>query len=305
MLDLDFAFFNLQDQDRKGLAGRKYFLDRLAPFLFGPRIERLVEVPQLGAGCNIHLPLGAGNVNRMEAAGQRRVFEQTSQLLMELKLDQMAADRSLRQAWPNLEGYFSLIWGDDFIKALAYTLAREIVSRRGADKIVLVGEVLDYSDLLEALIPLGVPLSVQTTKPADYEVMTYRLLYERGCAVSNSLLNPDSWDKNHLVLLFDGDSSEYAAVWAGRYLIRLTSSSRGLAPDLEHHLDESGLGGWLGIMAPIMESCLKSKAGIFSANDEQDMSRSHPPFLALQESAEELGVWDLFLDKGFSGIYNT
>ena len=49
MLDLDFAYFDLQTSDRKGLTGRKYFLDRLAPLLYAPRIARLIEVPQLGS----------------------------------------------------------------------------------------------------------------------------------------------------------------------------------------------------------------------------------------------------------------
>jgi len=45
MLDLDFAYLSLQTSDRKGLAGRKYFLDRLAPLFYGPRIARLIKVP--------------------------------------------------------------------------------------------------------------------------------------------------------------------------------------------------------------------------------------------------------------------
>ena len=147
MLDLDFAYFNLQPSDRKGLTGRKYFLDRLAPLLYAPRIARLIEVPQLGVGCHIQVPLGAGNMASLAESGQQRFLEKTEQLLQDIKLTNLSADRSLRQFWPNLGQYFDLVWGDDFIKALGFTLVQEIMSRRGADKNVLVGDISNYSDL--------------------------------------------------------------------------------------------------------------------------------------------------------------
>lgn len=299
MLDLDFAFLNLQNEDRKGLAGRKFFLDRLAPWLYTPRIERLVEVPQLGSGCHIHLPLGAGNVTRMPDWGRQRLTEKTDQLLSELKLSQLSVDRFLRGVWPDLGERLSLIWGDLFLKALAYTLVQETLSRRGADRIILAGDLATYADLLEALTVFQTPISVQTVKPVDYEVMTYRLLYERGCAVSNSYLNPRGWETGDLILVFDGSSDQLLAGAPGCFLFRLCSDSRGLAPELEEHLDYTGIGGWLGTMAPILESCLTRKGGIFSGGEEQDMSRPPAPFLVLQETADQLGVWDLFLDKAF------
>ena len=178
MLDLDFAYFNLQTSDRKGLASRKYFLDRLAPLLYAPRIEKLIEIPQLAAGCNIHLPLGAGNVAHLD--GQSAKTFAKLELLPGDETHQHSAQRSLRQIWPELGEYFALVWGDDFIKALGYTLVQEIMSRQGADKIILVGDIYTYSDLLEALTGFGVPISVQSLKPVDYEVMTYRLLYDRA-----------------------------------------------------------------------------------------------------------------------------
>lgn len=297
MLDLDFAYFNLQTSDRKGLAGRKYFLDRLAPLLYAPRVERLIEVPQLGAGCNIHLPLGSGNIASLGELGQQRFFEKTEQLLNEFKLANLSAERSLRQVWPDLGEYFALVWGDDFIKALGYTLVQETMSRRGADKIILVGDVSAYSDLLESLTGFGVPISVQSLKPADYEVMTYRLLYDRGCAVSNSYVNPSGWEKGNLILVFDGEGENIIAASPGQFLFRLTNNSRGLAPELEEHLEQSGIGGCLGTIAPILESCIKVKAGIISAHAEQDMSRPAAPFKVLQQVGEQMGVWDIFLDK--------
>jgi len=297
MLDLDFAYLSLQTSDRKGLAGRKYFLDRLAPFLYGPRIARLIEVPQLGAGCNIHLPLGAGNITSLPEQGQQRFLEKTGQLLKELQLTNLSAERSLRQAWPNLGEYFDLVWGDDFIKALSYTLVQETMSRRGADKIILVGEMSTYSDLLEALTVFGVPISVQSLKPGDYEVMTYRLLYDKGCAVSNSYVNPQGWEKGDLILVFEGEAEGLVAAAPGKFLFRLTNSSRGLAPDLEEHLEQNGISGQLGTVAPILETCIAVKAGINSAHAEQDMSKPAPLFQNLRAAGEELGVWDIFLDK--------
>ncbi|MGB4302775.1 MAG: hypothetical protein WBJ34_03125 [Syntrophomonadaceae bacterium] len=297
MLDLDFAYFNLQTSDRKGLASRKYFLDRLAPLLYAPRIEKLIEIPQLAAGCNIHLPLGAGNVAHLDEPIRQNFFAKLEQLLQEMKLTNLSAQRSLRQIWPELGEYFALVWGDDFIKALGYTLVQEIMSRQGADKIILVGDIYTYSDLLEALTGFGVPISVQSLKPVDYEVMTYRLLYDRGCAVSNSYVNPSGWEKGNLILVFDGEAESMIAAQPGQFLFRLTNDSRGLAPELEEHLEQNGIGGSLGTIAPILESCIKVKAGIASACAELDMSRPTAPFEALQQAGEQIGVWDIFLDK--------
>lgn len=297
MFDLDFAYFSLQNSDRKGLADRKFFLDRLAPLLYAPRIEKLLDIPQLGAGCNIRLPLGAGNIMRLEEAGQQRFLDKTDSILNELNLSDLAADRSLRQVWPGLSRHFALVWGDDFIKALAYTLVRESISRREANKIIMVGDISTYGDLLDTLTIFEVPLSIQTLKPVDYEIMTYRLLYERGCAVSNSYFNPNAWEDGDLILVFDGETQHLAAASPGRFIFRLTNNTRDLAPELEEHLEQTGIGGWLGTMAPILESCLRAKAGIFSADAEQDMSRTSAPFLTLQQTADQMGVWDLFLDK--------
>lgn len=297
MLDLDFAYLSMQNSDRKGLAGRKYFLDRLAPLLYGPRITRLIEVPQLGAGCNIHLPLGAGNLASMPEWGRQRFLEKTGQLLEDLHLTNLSADRSLRQVWPNLNEYFDLVWGDDFIKALGYTLVQEVISRRGADKIILVGEMSTYSDLLEALTVFEVPISVQSLKPADYEVMTYRLLYDKGCAVSNSYVNPQGWEKGDLVLVFDGEAESLVAASPGQFLFRLTNNSRGLAPDLEEHLEQNGISGQLGTLAPILETCIAVKAGIDTRCAEQERAKPAAPFQNLQAAGEEIGVWDIFLDK--------
>lgn len=297
MLDLDFAYLNLQTSDRKGLAGRKYFLDRLAPLLYGPRIARLIEVPQLGCGCNIHLPLGAGNLANLPQRGQQRFLEKTGQLLEEMHLTNLSAERSLRQVWANLGEYFNLVWGDDFIKALGYTLVQETISRRGANKIILVGDMSTYSDLLEALTVFQVPISVQSLRPVDYEVMTYRLLYDKGCAVSNSYVNPQGWEKGNLILVFDGEAESLIAAAPHQFLFRLTNNSRGLAPDLEEHLEQNGISGQLGTMAPILESCIAVKAGIKSAHAEQDMSKTTAPFQDLWAVGAEIGVWDIFLDK--------
>lgn len=296
MPDLDFAYFDLQTSDRKGLTGRKYFLDRLAPLLYAPRIARLIEVPQLGVGCHIHIPIGVGNMNSLAESGQQRFLEKTEQILHDTKITNLSADRSLRPFWPDLGQYFDLVWGDDFIKALGFTLVQNIMSRRGGDKIILVGDISNYGDLLEALIVFEVPISVQSLKPTDYEVMTYRLLYERGCAISNSYVNPQDWGLGDLILVFDGVAAGVIAAAPGQFLLRLTNSSRGLAPELEDHLEQSGMDGRLGIMAPILESCIKVKAGIVPAHGEHD-TLGLTPFITLQRAGEEIGVWDIFLDK--------
>lgn len=308
MLSMDFAFFNCINQDKKGLVYRKTFLDRLTPVFFAPRLQKLICLEGIEArGCNVMLPLGPGNWEMLEQPTQEHIVDKSLQLAQAYHLGKMAVDRRLKPNLVKLSNTFSLMFGDNFIKALAYIILRETISNQKVKKIVVVGETDYFAEFINQITNFDTPVSIQTTNPSRYEEFAYRLLYERGCAVSTSCINPYNWDKGDLVLVFDREGHELMAATSSFYL-NFSNHSRGYLPELEASLDRYGIDAGLSNLAPIMEYCLLSKAGFCEAGREQEKAnaeREAEKFLLLAGIGDEMGLWDLFLDKGIWGHYNT
>lgn len=304
MLDLDFAFFKLNNDEKRGLFYRKYFLNRLAPVFFTPRVEKLIQLNELNfTGCQISIPLGCGNLGFIEPEKQKTLLKRSTEIVQSYQLPRMAVDRRLKKQLLELSIGFPLVFGDNFIKALAAAITARILSRRQIKRIIMVGEVEHYAEFISGISRCGVPLSIQTMFPAQYEVMTYRLLYEQGYAVSTSLLNPYSWEAGDLVFVFDPQGDELAVAFPQICCFRLTNDVSGLAPELEAKLNRNGMESRLYNLAPIMETCMLGEAGILSPGGEQIRANEADGgegniFLTLQQVGDELGLWDLFLDKG-------
>jgi len=300
MIELDFALFNLKHEEKRGLMYRKYFLDRLAPFFFLPRVERLIELGELNfRGCQISLPLGPGNLNLIEPELKQNIINQTAELAKGYELSIVAVDRRLKQQLLELSIGFPAIFGDNFIKALTYALTLRALSRRDIRRIIIVGEIDGFPQFIGGMSTLGVPISMQTINPGQYEIMNYHLLYERGYAISISALNPQSWDKKDLIFIFDPAQEGLAMVSPHSCCVCLTNNGCDLAPELENKLSKNGLVKSLYNLAPIMETCLLAEAGILSTNGEQ-VGAEQPldlDFFAIQQVGDNMGLWDLFLDK--------
>jgi len=300
MLDLDFAFFNLINTDRRGIAFKKIFLDRLAPIFFFPRVEKLIDLRELNSrGCNIILPLGQGNLRILEPENQRAILNKSTTILNEYKLQTMAVDRRLKPQFLELSNGFSPVFGDNFIKALAFVLIRESLVKKKIGKMIIVGDTEKFPNFIEELTIYDVPISIQNYNPSRYELLAHHLLYEKGYAVSTSYLNPENWGDRDLVVMLDLDGQQLAIRYPEAFYIRLSNNSCNIAPQLEKCLLNSGIDCKLHNLAPIMESCLLSKAGFLSSSEEQDKANKKDGkyFILLQELGDELGLWDLFLDK--------
>ncbi|MGI5911232.1 MAG: hypothetical protein ACOX6E_01445 [Syntrophomonadaceae bacterium] len=300
MLDLDFAFFNLNHAEKRGIMSRKYFLDRLAPVFFLPRVEKLIQLTGLNfQGCQISMPLGPGNLSLIELEKRQAIFQHTTKLVKEYHLTRMAVDRRLKEQLFELSNSFPVIFGDNFIKALATALISRILSRHVIKRIIMVGEMEDFPEFLSEIGEFGVPLSIQSMYPTRYEVMTYRLLYEKGNAVSTSALNPYSWGKGDLVFVFDPAQEELTMAYANACCyVRLTNNGCNLAPELEAKLSQNGLVNCLYNLAPIMETCMLEEAGFSVRGAERVNEGSHGRvFITLKQVGDEMGLWDLFLDK--------
>ncbi len=318
MLELDFAFLNMMDRNRQGLAARKFFLDRLAPIFYSPRVEQLINFGELGVkGCNVFLPLGEANWQQLEAGLRSRMLEKSEGILQEYALQEMAADRRLKKTLINSSAMFPLIFGDNFIKALAAVLVRQALECQAIEKLVLVGDMNELLPLLENLGRYLLPISVQNTHPARYEYTAYHLLYEKGLAISNSYLSPESWVEGDLILLFDAGYRRLALAAPRAFYIELADDSQGLAPSLERALHQAGLDPGLQTLAPILEACLYAKAGIPAPYAEKEKLEDQPgareDFETLITTGEDMGIWEPFLndrvggflDKGIGALYNT
>lgn len=303
MLDLDFAFFNMREDNRKGLANRKTFLDRLAPFLFPPRVERLINFGRMGLkGCNVMLPLGEGNWSIMNQDNRGLMMEKTGAILEEYELSRMGVDRRLKGILSGHGYHLPVIYGDRFISVLAAVMVDAMISRHDIKKLVLVGDIPQIEPLINSISCYKIPISMQNYNPGRYEIMAYRLLYEEGLAVSNSYLNPQNWEKGDLIISVEHGRSNLALASPQAFYIRLDNDRSGLAPELEEVLRGSGLSPQLYTLAPILESCLLSQAGkIDHDGEEQSVNKSGKRRELHQEMIEAghgLGLWEPFLDKG-------
>lgn len=299
MLELDFAIMNMLDHNRQGLAAKKYFLDRVAPIFFYPRVEHLIDFRELGLkGCNVLLPLGAGNWQQLEADMRGYMWKKSEGILQEYAVASMAADRRLKKTFAPSEAMFPLIFGDNFVKALAAVLVRHTLERRQVDKLVVVGNMLELLPLLEHLSGYKLPISVQNQHPVSSEITAQRLLYEKGLAISNSYISPENWSKGDLIILFQPGYKRMALASPGAFYLELTNESQSLAPSLENALIRAGMDNRLPILAPILESILFTKAGISQLCVEKDdlnyRFKSGADLEMLIEAGEQLGLWELF-----------
>ncbi len=303
MLDLDFAFFNMREDNRKGLANRKSFLDRLAPFLFPPRVERLINFGRMGLqGCNVMLPLGEGNWSILNNDNRDRMLEKTGEILNEYDVPRMGVDRRLMEIFAAHEHSLPVVFGDWFISILSAVLVEAMISRHDIQKLILVGAIPQLKPLLNNISRYNIPISMQNYYPGRYEILKYRLLYEEGLAVSNSYLNPQNWSKGDLILSVDLNCRSLALASPQAFYVRLDNERSGIAPELEEILKGSGLSPQLHTLAPILETCLLAQAGKIDHDGEEgcfnQADKGKEFYQEMIEVGHGLGLWEPFLDKG-------
>ncbi len=302
MLELDFAYFSLINYEKKGLAARKSFLEMLTPIFFKPRLERLIEIRDIEAkGCNIIVPLGQGNFNALNRNLQENLVSKSLNIINDYNIHYMAVDRNLKQYLQKLAAEFSLVFGDNFIKALTNVIIAETLSQHEMQKIVVIGEIEGFEEFLEVVASYELPLSIQNYNPRDYEIMSYRMLYERGCAISNSYITPKDWEPGDMIVNLNQDEGQLTVGSPSLCYFEFTNNQINMAPRLEESLRNSGINPGIHSLAPILETCLLTKAGFSGYNEEHKEANetTGQSFLQLQEAGEKLGLWELFLDKGF------
>ncbi|WP_054695032.1 hypothetical protein [Syntrophomonas palmitatica] len=165
-----------------------------------------------------------------------------------------------------------------------------IVSRRELRKVVIVGEMDDMGAFAARICDYGIPVSIHSLHPARYEVLSYRLMYEKGCAVSTSYLEPHNWGRGDLVLIFDEAGARLSIQAPEAFCLCLNDSSKGWSPEIENNLARNGIDTALHNLAPIVETCLLApEEGAVPDNEALK-------FTCLQERGQAMGLWDVFLE---------
>ncbi len=285
-------------EDKQGLFYRKYFLDRLASFLFAPRVAHRMELPAVAAsGYHVLLPLGAGNLSQMAAEPRQQLVSRSIDVVRDLNLSGLAADRHLRGQYPSLPAGFRLVWGDNFIKALALAFIRRILSQRQVKRVVVATDHQDLSPFIDYMPTFGVPLSVQSYHPARYEPLAHQIMYDKGVAVSTSVFNPGSWERGDLVVVFEPEDRFKNLPHQSESYLQLNDDSPLIPPVLAGSLASYGLKTSLFSLASILEICLEPALARLAPAEKGLDHDSSQLFVAMEQAASSRGWWDLFLDK--------
>ncbi len=299
MFQLDFAYFNLINVDKRGLLSRKFWLERLTPIFFKPRLEKLIDLPDFSAkGCNITVPLGLNNFDVLNESTKGYLINKSFNIINDYDIHYMAVDRNLKNYFPDPDD--NLIFGDNFIKALAHVIIGRTLNKHQIKRIIIVGETEYFPDFLEILANFELPISMQNSIPREYEIISHRILYESGCAVSNSYLAPENWNRGDIVLAFTSDLGGLSILAPELYSLEFTNTKVNIIPELASSLLDCGLELGINSLAPIFETSIWSKKGFLDTDGEKEKSLElfdGQSFLKLQELGEKLGIWDLFLDK--------
>lgn len=300
MFELEFAFFDVMKYDKRGLLYQKYLLDRLAPFLFAPRVKQMIDLPVLNArGYHVSLPLGTGNLESMEPEKKQHILGRSIAVAEDFELPALAVDRRLKPHFPNQNTTLKIHFGDHFIKALAAAYVKHMLSKRPIKRVVVATDFEDVTSFVSYLAAWGCPLSIQSYHPMRYEPLSYQMMYQEGYTLTTSMFNPDSWEPGDLVVLFDPVDRFLTVSFPDVSCLQLNNHTTGLAPLVEAGLRQYGIDACLYNLAPIMELCIWS---LSSANIPMDQRKSDEisqpeSFVHLEEIANSLGLWELFLDK--------
>ncbi len=296
----DFAFLNILSQDKRGPLYERFSKNRMGALFFSPRLQRLFRLSSLDVNaCNIELPLGPHNINDLSPILQHHIHKMTNRLVEHYSLPVLACDRRLRPYFVANPPDFEVIFGDNFIMALASFLIEVSISRHELERIILVGGAADCAPILKCISRLGLPIIVQNLKPAASEAMLYHLLYEQGIAISTDVFKPRQWQRHDLVVFFDPELALMADNSNCGFCIKLYDNSSNLAPGLEQELDSYHLEHQMHHLAPILETGLLLKAGFFSSDTETNKFEvaSHVDYGIIQNLGENFGLWDYFLDR--------
>jgi hypothetical protein len=309
VLDLDFAFLHMLDFSRRGLAQRGYFLNRLAPLLYSPRLDNLIDlcVPG-GQGGNLLLPLGMENWKILNQETRKALIAKIKVWAREYSLPVLAVDRQIKNFLSELKDNLFITYGDKFINLLTVVFLQALISEKAINKIVFVGETTGLASLLEYVSRWQIPIGIQNYQPIKYERLAHNLLYEKGIAISNSQLNPRDWDKGEIIVGFSGAYNQLSLLAPQSFYIALDNNRNRLAPDIENRLMAAGLNGNLSTLAPILENFLfynnqVANNGIVLDNNKEALTIEEYDFLI--ERGWQSGLWNAFLDKGITGLYNT
>lgn len=278
----------MRQTPRRGAAGHARLLNCLAPFFYAPRMVGEID---LGLGgkkqTQVCFPLGKENWRLLREETRRRLFGKLRRFMGKENRGPVAADARLRTEF---SGYPDMVWGDSFRTALLAVLAEAYLMRHTARRLILAADPFpQLAEFLEYSSRLDVPIMVQNLHPGRVEPLCWRLLHEKGIAVSCGRLRPELWKAGDLILSF---RQEMQGLLHQKRLagLVLSDEGKGFAPELEERVAAAGLDGTLAVLSPLLESRLL----------EGTDGRGN--VAAMIEQGKKYDLWGAFLDKDKAGF---
>lgn len=296
MFRLDFAFFSLEEKEKKGLAGSSFLLNRLTPLFFSPRLEKLFYLPYVDKkGCFVKLNLGKGNFENLSLPKKKEALARALKIINEYGLNILAADRRFKDNLLYLSKHFALTFGDNFIKALALAMTERYLAQKEVKRLVIVGRTDHFPELVEEFLQYSLPLSLQSLCPREDEVMAYRFFYEKGYTLSASYINPESWQAGDLIIFFGCSSAPFIAEKPDIHRLEYHDYSLQLLPEAKEFMQQNGWQVQMHNLAPVLEACFLKEAGIYREGGEK--YKEGKLFTLIKDWGEGMDLWDMFLDS--------
>lgn len=283
------AFLAMRDRERLGLLGQAETLNRVAPLLFRPRLNRVFFVPEADVtGFLISLPIGTGNWQSLNEETRIRLLQQADRLCAGFGAEEVILPGGIRQ--DRLDG---ILPGDRFTAVMVALKLAQRLERTNCRRVVVVAE-RGVGFLTAALIAerFRLPVVLQCRAPATKEASAMRLLYEAGIPIAISGVNRDQWGPEDVVIVLD-DLEEEPNQGLLFYLDACPNSA-GHAPLLESRLASQRVPPRLSLLAPLLEARLATGA---------DPAKEREIVHAIEENGSP--IWYYFLDKGPRSHYNS
>ena len=291
------AFIDLLPSERRGIARHTRLSNYLAPVLYAPRV--VGDFQPLGKDgesvLHIRLPLGKENWNQLNREVKEKLFQKLTPVFGGPEKIYAAADRRFRQEFQGYMPSESFLWGDWFQMALMLVLVRHYIQHHAVRRLIFVVEEVEHlGGFIEYIHRTGTVIMLQNLHPVYLEPFCWKMLHEKGIAVSCGGLRPQEWKKDDFIISFQPGMREVVKKYPRNHLI-LDDFSAGLAPEVENQMLHAGLDGKLAAAAPLLEYyLLKNQPQI--CGPERGMDAEFWQNMISQ--GEKTGLWRAFLDKG-------
>ncbi len=286
---------------RGGMAKNSRWFNYLAPFFYGPRIVGNIDLGiEDESLSHIQLPLGKENWRSLNPQTQNGLLNQLAVLCAQSGGLCLAVDRRFRQELQGKTEEQFVFSGDIFRLILMAVLVERSLREHEVRRLIFITEPEpELEGFLDYFNRMDTPIMLQSLHPSKLEPFCWRMLHEKGAAVSCGALHPQEWRTDDLVISFYPGVKKMLQVSPKTAHFILDDASAGLAPELEYRAACAGLDGNFAVIAPLMEYyLLKDQMQV----PQKKVLTDAKEWEKLIGCGEKSGLWSTFLDKGKDGF---